>query len=241
LVNDPFLRRGLELWYLGEYDEARGEFEVLRTLSQTDPAKTFRLMNLFLDIQAYRPAIMAARQVLDLAGMDDATTLSAPTYFNHVRFGPYFNDLVMPLAIEYGFHPLFLYALIRQESLFEGFVSSSAGAIGLMQIIPATGEEVAANLGWPKNYSDADLYRPYVNVTLGVDYLDHQRKIFDGEIYAALAAYNGGPGNAAEWQKLSPDDPDLFLELIRFTETRNYLRRIYENFNIYRLIYNRTP
>jgi soluble lytic murein transglycosylase len=56
----------------------------------------------------------------------------------------------------------------------------------------------------------------------------------------ALAAYNGIPGNAAEWHRLA-NDPDLFLETIRYEETRNYIRSIYEIFNIYRLIYNRTP
>jgi soluble lytic murein transglycosylase len=240
LVVDAYLRRGLELWELGLYDEARGEFEVLRTTSQSDPARTFRLTNLFLDLGAYRPAIMAARQVLNLAGMDDAGTLSAPAYFNHVRFGTYYSDLVMPLAQEYGFHPLFLFALIRQESLFEGFVSSSAGARGLMQIIPSTGDEIAANLGWPENYTSEDLYRPLVSLRLGVDYLDHQREQFDGDLYTSLAAYNGGPGNAAVWDEIAMDDLDLFAEIIRYEETRSYIRRIYENFAIYRVIYDRT-
>jgi len=241
LLADPYFQRGLQLWKLGLYDEARGEFEILRQYSQADPARTFQLVQVFLELGAYRPAIMAARQVLDLAGLTDSATLSAPIYFNHVRFGAYYSDLIMPLAQQYGFHPLFLYALIRQESLFEGFVNSSAGARGLMQIIPATGAEVAANLGWPENYSAADLTRPVVNLTLGMDYLDRQRKLFDGDLYAALAAYNGGPGNAQAWKQLAADDPDLFLEIIRFAETRDYLRRIYENFSIYRLIYDRTP
>jgi soluble lytic murein transglycosylase len=241
LSNDPYYKRGLELWNLGLYDEARTEFESLRVLSQSDAAQSYRLMNALLDLGAYRPAIMSARQVLELAGMDDTTSLSAPAYFNHIRFGAYYSDLVMPLAENYSFHPLFLYALIRQESLFEGFVNSSAGARGLMQIIPATGAEIAGNLGWPQNYTSDDLYRPLVSLRYGVDYLDRQRKLFDGNLSAALAAYNGGPGNAQEWLKLAPDDPDLFLEVIRYDETRNYLRRIYENFNIYRLIYNRTP
>jgi soluble lytic murein transglycosylase len=60
-------------------------------------------------------------------------------------------------------------------------------------------------------------------------------------MYAALAAYNGGPGNAMEWQKLAPNDPDLFLEVIRFEETRNYIDSVYELFNIYRRLYDRSP
>ena len=132
-------------------------------------------------------------------------------------------------------------SLVRQESAFEGFVRSSAGARGLMQIIPATGEEIAQSLGWPPRYNAEDLYRPLVSLTLGSEYLSSWRTRLGGDTYAALAAYNGGPGNAAEWQKLANDDPDLFLEVVRFEETRNYIRGVYEIFTIYRRLYDRTP
>jgi soluble lytic murein transglycosylase len=208
---------------------------------QSDPANSYRLANYMLDLGMYRSAILAARQVLDQAGMGDAETLSAPIYFNHIRFGPYYSDLINPTAEQYGFHPLFLYSVVRQESAFEGFVRSSAGARGLMQIIPATGQEIATGIGWPEEYSDEDLYRPNVSVLYGSEYLAKWRDHFGGDLYAALAAYNGGPGNAIEWHSLSEGDQDLFLEIVRFDETRNYIRGIYEIYNIYRRIYNRTP
>jgi soluble lytic murein transglycosylase len=129
----------------------------------------------------------------------------------------------------------------RQESLFEGFVRSNAGARGLMQIMPATGQSIATNAGWPANYSDEDLYYPKVNLTFGAHYLDSQRDYFDGQLYPALAAYNAGPGNASIWWDLSGGDPDLFLEIIRYEETRDYIRGIYEVFSIYRRLYDRTP
>jgi soluble lytic murein transglycosylase len=173
--------------------------------------------------------------------MDDASTLSAPAYFNYVRFGAYYSDLLIPVAQEYEFHPIFLLSVIRQESLFESFVRSSAAASGLMQIIPSTGAEIAGNMGWPPNYTSDDLYRPVVSLNFGADYLDTQRNTFEGDLYAVLAAYNGGPGNSNEWRKLAPDDPDLFLEVVRYEETRNYIRGIAEIFNLYRLIYDRTP
>jgi soluble lytic murein transglycosylase len=179
--------------------------------------------------------------VLNLAGMDDASSMNAPIYFNHLRFGPYYSELIVPTAEQYKFHPLFLLSLVRQESAFEGFVRSSAGARGLMQIIPATGQEIAAELNWPPEYSDEDLYRPLVSITLGSEYLAHWRDHLDGDLYAALAAYNGGPGNATEWQKLANGDPDVFLEVVRFEETRNYIRGVYEIFDLYRRVYNRTP
>ncbi len=241
LLGDARLARGTELWELGLYEEARREFEDLRASLQSDPVNSYRLANYLLDLGMYRSAILAARQVLDLAGMSDADTMSAPAYFNHIRFGAYYYDLVLAAAQQYQFHPLFLLSVIRQESAFEGFVRSSAGARGLMQIIPATGQEIVSALGWPENYSDNDLYRPSVSIQLGTNYLAKWRNHFNGDLYAALAAYNGGPGNSIEWQKLSGGDSDLFLEVIRFDETRNYIRGIYELYSIYRRIYDRTP
>jgi len=167
--------------------------------------------------------------------------MNAPLYFNHVRFGPYYRELIIPAGQDYNFHPLFLFSVVRQESLFEGFVRSSAGARGLMQIIPSTGQEIAAYEDWPPNYSDEDLYRPFVSVNLGSNYLNRQRGFLSGDIYGALAAYNGGPGNAMTWKNLVPPDPDLYLEVIRFAETREYIKGIYEIFSIYKNMYDRTP
>jgi soluble lytic murein transglycosylase len=110
-----------------------------------------------------------------------------------------------------------------------------------MQIIPSTGQDIAARLGWPTDYTADDLDRPLVSITLGLDYLTDQLSYLQGDIYAALAGYNAGPGNANEWKKLSADDPDLFLEVIRWEEPRLYIQRIYENFTIYRKLYERAP
>jgi soluble lytic murein transglycosylase len=241
LANEARLIRGTELWYLGEYSLARNEFESLRKTITSDAELSYRLMNYMFDLGVFRTAIFSARQVLDLAGMDEASTLTAPGYFNHIRFGIYYPDLIIPIAQEYNFHPLFLYSVIRQESLFESFVQSSAAASGLMQIMPGTGADIARNMGWPSEYVHKDLYRPLVNVTFGADYLDTQRNLYSGDLYTALAAYNGGPGNAREWKKLAPLDEDLFLEVIRFPETRLYIRSISEIFNLYRILYDRTP
>ncbi len=241
LENDLRFQRGNELWVLGFYEEARLEFEDLRIAVESDPANTYRLANHLAEIGLYRSSILAARHILDLAGMDDSGTMSAPIHFNHLRFGTYFRDLVIKNAREYDLHPLFLFSVIRQESLFEGFVRSPADARGLMQVIPSTGQEISSNLGWPVGYTEADLYRPIVSITYGSYYLWRQIDYLDGDIFAALAAYNGGPGNSAAWKALAPDDPDLFLELIRYSETRDYIRVIYEVFNIYRNLYNRPP
>jgi soluble lytic murein transglycosylase len=239
LASDTRFVRGSELWELGLYDESRVEFEALRNSVSSNPADSFRLANYLIDIGLYRPGIFAARQVLTLAGLENqADSLKSPPYFQHIRYGLYYRDLIEPAAQENGFDTLFLFSVVRQESLFEGFVRSTAGARGLMQIVPSTGASVAAQMGWPLNFAEDMLYQPNVSIELGAHYLATNRKLLDGDLYAALAAYNGGPGNASAWRALSGDDPDLFLEVIRYSETRDYIRGIYEIYNTYLNIYS---
>lgn len=238
LAQDARFIRGTELWEMARYDEARLEFEALRDAINADPGDTFRLGNHLLEIGLYRSAIFCMRQVLTLAGRDtQASSLTAPPYFNHVRYGLYYHDLILEEEQKYGLDPLLMFSVIRQESLFEGFVRSTAGARGLMQVIPTTGAEIQGELNWPPAYTADDLYRPIVSVRFGAHYLAKHRDLFGGNLYAALAAYNGGPGNAAIWNQLANNDPDLLVELIRFEETRNYIRLIYEIHGTYQLIY----
>ena len=241
LAQDPRFVRGTELWSLGLFDDARVEFEDLRNSVSSDAVQSYRLGNYLLDLGLYRSAIFALRQVLTLAGLNDSNqSLMAPPYFSHVRYGLYYSDLIVPDAQTEGFDPLFLFSVVRQESLFEGFVRSTAGARGLMQIVPSTGASIASALGWPVDYVADDLYRPNVSMEFGAHYLATNRNLLGGNLYAMLAAYNGGPGNALEWEKLSNNDPDLFLEVVRFDETRDYIRSIYEIYVVYRRLYGTT-
>lgn len=237
LADDSHVRRGNTFWELGLYPEASAEFEYVRKQILEDPVNNFRLLNHLLKLGLYRPAIFTSRQILNNANLDDARTFTAPDYFNHIRFGSYFKEMIIAAAERETFHPLFLLSIIRQESMFEGFVQSSADARGLMQIIPATGQEIASEYGWPPNYTDEDLFRPLVSITLGAHYLARQRDYFDGDLYLALAGYNGGPGNTLIWSELAPNDPDLFLEVIRFNETQQYIKYIAEIMRIYRRLY----
>ncbi len=239
LLTDPRIQRAQEFWRLGLFTEARNEVEIYREEFKNDPLIQYRLSAWLLDLGMYRSAILSARQVLSLAGLDDTATLNAPVYFNHIRFGTYYRELVTQAAQEHNLDPLLIFSVIRQESLFEPFIRSSANAEGLMQMLPSTARDVSSFYGWPAGMTDDDIYRPQVAVRLGSYYLAQQITYQDGFIPAALAAYNGGPGNATAWRELSGDDPDLFLEVVRFQETRNYLRAILENYNIYRSFYCR--
>lgn len=241
LADDPRLKRGDAFWELGLYSQASAEFTSMSSDFVKDPANSFRLLDHLVNLGFYRLAITTSRQILDQANLDDAETLTAPKYFTYIRFGPYFKEIILPEAEKNNLPPLLLFSVIRQESLFEGFAESSAGAIGMMQIMPATAKDEVVRMGWPPNYSDSDLYRPMISVGIGAHYLARLRDLFDGNIYAALAAYNGGPGNAQAWNDMANNDPDLLVEVIRPDETRTYLKQIFTFTKIYEQVYLRQP
>ncbi|OJX46174.1 MAG: hypothetical protein BGO78_04650 [Chloroflexi bacterium 44-23] len=234
--NNTFVQ-AVALWDLGLYQVARTKFESVRDTFSQDPINLFRLTNYFREIGLYRSAIYGSRQILELANMSDLDTLNAPLWFNHVRFGDYYQEIVAENAARYNLDPLLLLSLMRQESFFEGFVASSAGARGVMQIMPVTGDEIFGYLGWPENYSAEDLYIPAVNIRYGASYLSRMRDYFKGDIFAALAAYNAGPGNVLKWENQASNDPDLFLEMIPYEETRRYITNIFEFYQLYITFY----
>ena len=81
---------------------------------------------------------------------------------------------------------------------------------------------------------------PKVSIQFGADYLVSNQRLFNGNLYMALAAYDAGPGNTYQWSKLSGNDTDLFLETIRYSEPRQYIQSIYEIYAIYRKLYSPT-
>ena len=235
LVADFRLRRGLELWRLGRFEEAKGELEALRTATRADALAQYQLALKLRDIGLYRSSILCAARVMSLSPAP--TVLEVPVFIAQLAYPVYYEGLVSRHADEYSLDPLLVFALIRQESLFESLATSGASAHGLMQVIPPTGEEIAGELAWPADYETVDLYRPYVSVRFGTYYLAQQRDRFDGRLDAALAAYNGGWFNVERWLEGAGDDPDLLLELITFGETQLYLRRVKEHFVVYRALY----
>jgi soluble lytic murein transglycosylase len=233
LAANPALQRGLELNKLGLQAEASNEFDAVRSTYQADTVALYQLAILFRDVGMYRHSIAAADAVIRRVG---ARVTDAPLFLARLVYPIYYDDLVVPEAQARGLDPLLVFALIRQESLFESLSFSSAAAHGLMQIIPSTGQEIANALKWP-DYSRLDLYKPYISIKFGVYYLARQRDGLDDDLYAALAAYNGGPGNSARWQAASRGDPDLFYETVSFSETRLYIRRIVEYDEVYKRLY----
>jgi soluble lytic murein transglycosylase len=130
-------------------------------------------------------------------------------------------------------------ALIRQESRFDEQAISSAGARGLMQLMPATAKHVASKKGL-RHQTDWLVTRPPHNILLGSDYIYNLIQKFDGNYAMAAAAYNAGPNRVVQWNEEVGDprkgEIDLidWIELIPFYETRNYVQRVLEGVYVYR-------
>jgi soluble lytic murein transglycosylase len=131
-------------------------------------------------------------------------------------------------------------ATIRQESAFEADAVSHAGARGLMQLMPQTARGVADKLGRRDHTTLRLTADPHYNMTLGGTYLAGLLETYNGSYLLALAAYNAGPGRAAQWIRDNGDprasnvDPIDWVEMITIEETRNYVQRVLENVQVYR-------
>ena len=123
------------------------------------------------------------------------------------------------------------------ESRFNPSQNRSKGAIGLMQLMPETADWIAAKNGEPL-VNIEDLFKPEVNIRLGVSYLKDLLQEFDGSLPTALAAYNAGRGNVRKWLEVKVWDgrPET-LKNIPFPYTRSYLERIYADWDWYHKLY----
>ncbi len=155
----------------------------------------------------------------------------APEDLLPYRFPRPFAEAVAAAAAEFDLDPDLLYGLIRQESFYEPRARSHADAYGLTQVIPSTGETIARQLG-VEPFRPEDLYDPRLALRFGAFYLRAQLDRF-GVPQVALAAYNGGPGNAARWWAQAGGDPDRFVEAIDFPETYGYVRAVYTFWKVY--------
>ena len=146
------------------------------------------------------------------------------------------GDALAGEARRHGLDPALVAGLIRQESSFNPRAVSPAGARGLMQLMPTVGAAIAKGRGYPV-WNPALLFEPDVSLELGTAHLATSLK--GGESPArALAAYNAGGSRVTRWlQRPGADDPELFAEWIPYTETRDYVRIVQRNAQVYRALY----
>jgi soluble lytic murein transglycosylase len=233
IAQSPAFRRGDALLAVGQRADALSEFDAVKEAGWDNPLSMYQLALAFRDRGLYRLSIICAERLtwtLPVASRDEV-----PRFIQHLSYPLYYSDLIVSEANGQQIDPLLFFAVVRQESLFEPSITSPAGARGLTQVIPATGEWIAGKLG-RKDLGEGDLLLPYININFGAWYLGVQLSTFDKETVPALAAYNAGPGRIHEWQVEAPD-PDLLLETMPYAEPRSYVRAVYENYAYYRQLY----
>jgi soluble lytic murein transglycosylase len=148
-----------------------------------------------------------------------------------------FGEWVDGATREFAFDPALVWAIMREESAYRAQVSSPAGALGLMQLMPATGGRVAGELGLT-GFVTERLYDPETNIRLGTYYLRSLYERFGRSRPLAIASYNAGPEAVGRWlQKDSGVKPDVFVESVTYGETRRYLRRVQRSYRMYQLLY----
>jgi soluble lytic murein transglycosylase len=126
--------------------------------------------------------------------------------------------------------PELVWAVMREESHFKTGATSGAGAMGLMQIIPQTGYEIAESLKLTE-FQSGDLYQPLINVRFGTHYLSQLLKQFSGNLVQTISAYNAGPDAVERWRTQRPGHPcDEFIEEIPYRETHNYVMKVMKSF-----------
>ena len=150
-----------------------------------------------------------------------------------LRFPIAWKDEAAAAAGDHGIDPAWVLATIRMESAFRPRARSSAGALGLMQIMPATGRRIARAAG-VRHRGNRTLLDPYQNIRLGAAYLRRLLDTMHGNPALASASYNAGPHRTERWLAAGEGlGPEVWVEFVPYTETRQYVKRVME----YRIVY----
>jgi len=161
-----------------------------------------------------------------------------PRRFWEILFPLNFWPAIEREAGRQNIDPYLVASIIRQESGFEPSTLSNAGAVGLMQIMPAEAQTIATEGGIAEPVTRERLFDPEVNIAVGAAELAQKLRAMQGNPILAIAAYNAGPDAVGRWLAQTPiDDVDLFVESIPYAETRLYVKTVTRNRFEYRRIY----
>ena len=145
-----------------------------------------------------------------------------------------YSEYVEKYSEEYDVDKYLIYSIIKSESNFNENAHSSKSAIGLMQLMKNTGDEIGKKIG----IENVDLYNEEMNIMIGTKYISDLIEKYDGNINLAIIAYNAGTGNVNKWIEdgvIKADGSDI--ENVPYKETNMYIRKILRNYKIYKFFY----
>lgn len=211
LQHIPAVARASELYQLKRIVDARREWHF--AIQQMD-----------------KKQLLTAAQLVNKWGWHDRSiiTLALAKHWDdlELRFPLAHKTYIEKQAKHEKINPAWAFAVIRQESAFATDARSSAGALGLMQLMPRTARQVARSLRI-KRPNQRDLLKSNINIKLGIRYLRKLQERFNGNSILATASYNAGPWRVKSWlPKEEAQSADLWVENVPFTETRKYLKRV---------------
>ena len=218
IAHMPSIRRARELFVLyGDYRARREWQHALRSMTNYQKQIAAQLAS---EWDWYDRAIF--------------TMAAAHAYDDlELRFPITYRDDIEKYATKRNMDSAWIFALMRSESAFMEKVKSPAGALGLMQIMPATGRLTARKIGM-KKFRTSDLLVAKKNIAIGTAYMKQMQDKFNGSHILATAAYNAGPGRSVKWSpKKGCKEPDIWVEQIPFNETRAYVKRVIFYASIY--------
>lgn len=214
---------------LGMLEEARGEMAAARKKNGEKKWQFPSLVRVYLEMRDYGSAISLFMQNRPVVW--EKATLPLWT----AGYPRAYSELISQNAALNGLSEGLVYALIRAESAFTPAIKSGAGAIGLMQMMPATAKMTAREKGY---FNPQRLTVPEFNIRLGTKHLHDLMKEYDGDVVYMAAAYNAGSGALGRWKKNYKGlEKDEFIESIPYQETRDYVKKVYASSATYRQLY----
>ncbi|RII25182.1 MAG: lytic transglycosylase [Geobacter sp.] len=224
------LDRAKMLIVCGLYEEARRELVYARRNAGTKGKTLYGIARLYLEMGNYNGALASVKQVQP-EKLDKDTAVTWELLY---PFG--YREIVAKNAAVCGVDESLVHSIIRAESSYSPTAKSPVGAIGLMQLMPATAKSMS---GSKKGTFTADsLTKPDINIAYGTRHLRDLLQSYDGDQVMAIAAYNGGSGNVNRWRKTFGSlRQDEFVENITYGETREYVKKVLTGAYLYRLLY----
>ncbi len=227
----------LELYELGEFNLGQEFFKVEYFQKVSNQEYQARMMQLGRRTGNLNLSVYYTRQLIREQNIAEDPFSLPPAMLKALYPRPYLN-VVNQSASSNGIEPEMIYSLMRQESLFREGAVSRSGALGLMQIMPATGRELARAL----RLGSPNLKDPEISISMGARFFADLMRANGSDFRWASIAYNGGPGNLRRWKQLHyTGDLYMFLENLPKAESRDYCRVTYQNYQHYRTTYMLYP
>jgi len=240
-------KRFLFFWDKGLYKEAYLEFDYFRKkkrkrLNSYNPRDILFIARLARKANLTGTSIYYYNKFIYLSGWGKELSIIDRNFQKtpiELIYPQNYNHLVTKNSKKYNLDKLFIFSLIKQESGFTHDIQSWAGAIGLMQIMPATGRGIARKLGIKNhNLKNAD-----DNIKIGSSFLSWLKRKF-GHESEMLIGYNAGPNRVKQWKRrfirrYRTFNRDAFIEFVPYIETRNYIKKVFSNMAVYKYLYGK--